>query len=120
MKTNHFLLIAGLLLSAGLTNLKATENETKSQAYVELDQQLQQTLKNFPIEEISSIDEYSRVTLFFTVNKNHEMENIKVSGLDENLVQYVKHTLELQKVKLNPYFDGRSCRVPIRVIDARR
>lgn len=119
MKTVKFLILTGLLLTAGFLKSYAGENEVKSQAFAQLDAQIQKTLQTFPFEEINS-DDYSLMTVIFTVNSNHEMENIRVTGTDEYLTRYVEKSLQQLKAQVNPYFDGKTCRVPIRFIDARR
>ncbi len=119
MKTIKFLLITGLLFIVCFATTKAGENEVRTQAYQQLNYQINQTMKNFPFEEISRYDNSGLMMLTFTVNDKHEMKNIEVLGNDPNLAQYVKKILEDQDLKVNSYFDGKTCRVPLRFVNAR-
>jgi hypothetical protein len=120
MKTINFLLVSALLLTAGLTKSIAGEYEVKNKAYTELNTELIKSLKNIVFGEVNSISDCNLLILTFSVNANHEMVNIEVSGDDSYIAQEVKKMLENRSPKVNPYFDGKTYRVPIRVVDYRR
>lgn len=120
MKTIKLLVIACALFSVGAINAKAGENEVQNQAFNELDNQIQKTFMNFPFEEINSMNHECMITLIFTVDAEHQMNNIKVTSEDEVLADFVKNKLERNPIKVNPYFDGKFCRVPVRVVNARK
>jgi hypothetical protein len=120
MKTLNFLLVAGLIMTANFTTAKAGENEIKSMAISEFDQQIKKSIKNIPFGEACSQEDNSIIVLTFDVNDSLEMENIQVAGSNEYLVQSIQKVLETKKFKVHPYFIGKHCSVPIRVIDEGR
>jgi hypothetical protein len=113
MKTVKTLLIAGLILMASISKSFAGGNENLSQAYSQLNVQLKDMLKQSHVTKFLSTDNTCFVVLTFSVNRKHQMENIRVESNDEAFAATVKKMLQHKKVEVNPLFDGKSGQVLI-------
>jgi hypothetical protein len=115
MKTVKILFLAGFLLAAGLTKSIASGNESLNKAYNHLNEQLKEMFKQIPDDKLGSPETSHFVVLSFSVNNNHEIENIQVESTDEELARYVRTILVGGKVKVDPLFDGKSGQVSLQL-----
>jgi hypothetical protein len=116
MKTVKIILLASVLLAAGITKTMAGENEVYNRAYSQLDEKVRATLDQFPFEAINGQDNSCLMVLTFTVNEEHRMDNIRVESEDKPLANYVLSVLKRKNIELDPVLDGKNCRVPLRFV----
>jgi hypothetical protein len=119
MKTVKILFFAVCFLVIGLSKSVAVDNKAYNYAVYEMSELVKASLKEFPFEAIQSEDNTCLMVLTFTVNNNHRMENIRVECQDKDLAVTVQKILERKQIELNPELDGKYCKMPLRIIDAR-
>jgi hypothetical protein len=119
MKTVKITSLALIFLIAGIAKSIAGENETYNRAVSQLTEELSLMFKQFPFEAINGDDNSCRMTLTFTVNDQHQMENIRVESEDKGLAQYVQSVIERRNLKLDPALDGISYIIPLRFVAER-
>ena len=119
MKTMKSIILVSFFLAAGITTTTAGENEMYNEALHQLNEQVSTMFNQFPFEAIDGNDNYCLMTVTFTVNENHRMENIKVESENKELAQYVASVLERKNIELNPALDGKKCRMPLRFVNER-
>jgi hypothetical protein len=118
MKTVKTTILVCMFLALGLAKSVAGENEVYKRAFYELEAQINEVFAQFPFEAISSYNNEVLMIVTFTVNKNHQLENISVESEDKELSQYVLSRLERTQIKVNPALDGKYCRMPVRFVNA--
>jgi|WetSurMetagenome_2_1015567.scaffolds.fasta_scaffold592850_1 riboflavin synthase alpha subunit len=113
MKSLKTLLVASLILTTSIVKSFAIGNENSSQAYSQLNAQLKEMLNTQQIGKSISNDKSCFVVVSFSVNRKHQMENIRVESTDETVANYVKRMLQQKKVEVNSFFEGKSGQVMI-------
>jgi hypothetical protein len=108
MKKLALILSAAVLFGLSFTEVsaKSTPEKEMQKCCKKLKREVRKAL-NGPSFENLKPDNYEAVTLICIINMENELEIFKIKGADQELVDYVKNTIDKKEIETNPKLAGK-------------
>ena len=115
MKTLKLITLAGIMVATSLIRSYAGDNDGLDKAYNQLNAQLKALIDKMPVKTTASINNSAFLVVSFSVNKNSEIENVRVESSDDKLADNVEKVLSKEKIKVSPLLDGKCGQVALEI-----